>query len=71
MIEFDRYDKAVLVTSDGDFGSLTEYLYSKEKLQIVLSPRHDKCSILLKKAAREKIYFLDNLRKKLELKKHR
>jgi uncharacterized LabA/DUF88 family protein len=66
MVDFNEYNKAIIVTSDGDFYSLVEYLYRNEKLEIVLSPNRDKCSILLQKAAKEKIAFMDNLRGKLE-----
>ena len=66
MVDFNKYHKAIIVTSDGDFYSLVEYLYRNGKLEIVLSPNRDKCSILLQKAAKEKIAFMDNLRKKLE-----
>ncbi len=69
MIDYSKYDKAVVVTSDGDFYCLVEYLYRNNKLEKVLSPTYDKCSILLKKAAKEKIIFMDNLRTKLEYKK--
>ena len=65
MIEYPHYSRAVLVTSDGDFGCLAEYLYGQEKLKIVISPHHKTCSILLKKAAKGKIVFIDNLDKKL------
>jgi len=66
MIDFDKYDKAVIVSSDGDFYSLTEHLYTKNKLKVVLSPNKEKCSILLQKKAKEKIDFIDNLKNKLE-----
>lgn len=69
MIDYGEYDKAVIVTSDGDFYCLVNYLYNKQKLLIVLSPNYDKCSILLKKAAKEKIGFMDNLKRKLGYKK--
>lgn len=65
MIEYPNYDQAVIVTSDGDFGCLAEYLYGKDKLKTVLSPHHKTCSVLLKKAAREKIVFIDSLQGKL------
>lgn len=68
MIEYPNYDKSVIVTSDGDFYSLVDYLYSKNKLRIVLASHKKKCSILLQKKAREKIDFMDNLRNKLEYK---
>lgn len=66
MIDLNVYSKAVIVTGDGDFSSLTNYLYSKNKLETVISPNRDKCSVLLRKAAREKINFLNDLRGKLE-----
>lgn len=65
-LERDEYDKAVIVTSDGDFYSLVQHLYEKEKLEVVLSPDIKNCSTLLKRAAKEKIRFMDNLRAKLE-----
>lgn len=68
MVDIGEYEKAVIVTSDGDFGSLVNYLYGKEKLETVLSPNRDKCSVLLRKAAREKIQYLNDLRQKLEYK---
>jgi len=69
MIDFNEYDRAIIVTSDGDFYCLVNYLYGKNKLAVVLSPNYEKCSILLKKATREKIFFMDNLREKLEYKR--
>lgn len=68
MIEYPNYERAVVVTSDGDFYSLVEYLYRKGKLETVLSPSSEKCSALLKKAAKANIRFLDDLRRKLEYK---
>jgi len=65
MVDWDRYDKAVIVSSDGDFYCLVNYLYEKSKLKRVISPNYKKCSALLKKAAREKIDFLDYQRDKL------
>lgn len=65
MIEYPNYDKAIIVTSDGDFYSLVEYLYSRNKLRVVLASHKKKCSILLQKKAREKIDFMDNLKGKL------
>lgn len=64
-----EYNQAVIVTSDGDFYCLVEYLHKRNKLKIVISPNQAKCSVLLTKTAKEKIVFLDNLEKKLEYKK--
>jgi len=66
MIDYEKYDKAVIVSSDGDFYSLVDYLYKNAKLRIVISPYVKTCSVLLKKSSREKIVFMDNLRNKLE-----
>jgi len=78
MIEYPNYNQAVIVTSDGDFYSLVEYLYEQNKLRIVLAPHREKCSILLKRKAREKIEFLNTLAGKLgyskdndQMKRHR
>ena len=68
MKDLDNYQKALIVTSDGDFSSLVKYLYDRNKLLKVMSPHKDTCSNLLKKAAKEKIVFMDNLKKKLEYK---
>lgn len=66
MTEYGNYGKAVVVTSDGDFYSLVDYLYHKEKLETVLSPSAAKCSALLKKKTKERINFMETLRAKLE-----
>ena len=64
-----EFDQMVIVTSDGDFYCLVEYLYKRSKLKMVISPNSQKCSILLKKKAKEKIVFMDNLKRKLEYKR--
>ena len=66
MIDYNEYDRAVIVTSDGDFYSLVDYLYKNSKLEIVLSPNYENCSVLLQKTAKERIWYMDNIRKKLE-----
>ena len=73
MIEYNNYNKAVIVTSDGDFYSLVKYLDVNNKLKLVISPYVKTCSVLLKKAARGRIAFMNILRQKLEYiaKKHR
>ena len=46
----NKFDKAILVSSDGDYAGLVKFLKERGKLRIVLSP-HTKnlCSILLKR----------------------
>jgi len=68
-LELNDYDKAVIVSSDGDFYSLVQYLYENNKLKVVLSPDEEHCSSLLKQTAKEKIWFMNNLRDKIEYKK--
>lgn len=71
MIDFyeDNFDKALIVTSDGDFYSLVKFLYQKDRLLFVMSPYSLTCSTLLKKTAKEKLIFMDNLNRKLTYKK--
>ena len=68
-LELNDYDKAIVVSSDGDFYSLVQHLYEKNKLKVVLSPDEENCSNLLKQTAKERIWFMNNLRDKLEYKK--
>jgi len=69
VLEINDYDKAIIISSDGDFYSLVQYLYGINKLKIVLSPDIENCSSLLKQTAKEKIYFMNELKAKLEYKK--
>ena len=65
MIEWNNYGRAVLVTGDGDFHCLVEYLKGKNKLKKLLIPNREKYSALLRKFAGE-MAFIDSLRGKLE-----
>src|SRR3989344_8816754 len=65
ILKINEYDKAIIVSSDGDFYSLVKHLYEHDKLAMVLSPYVKTCSKLLRKEAKEKIYSMDNLRQKL------
>ena len=65
ILEKNNYDKAIIVTSDGDFYSLVRHLYENNKLRMVLSPYIETCSKLLKKEAKEKINYMDNLQNKV------
>lgn len=68
MIQFPNYDKAVIVSGDGDFYCLIEYLINNNKLKKVLVPNKYCYSGLLKKLATEKnqiIDFVNNLKNKL------
>lgn len=44
------FQKAVIVSSDGDYSSLVKFLLGKDKLEVILSPAlAGRCSILLKR----------------------
>lgn len=46
----NKFDMAILVSSDGDYAGLAKFLKERGKLKVVLSPHaKEKCSILLKR----------------------
>ena len=49
MIHINDFDRALIVTGDGDFHCLIEYLVGKEKLLALMVPNHKKYSGLLKR----------------------
>lgn len=66
MIDLETYDRAVIVTNDGDFACLVRHLRSRGKLRAVLSPCRETCSVLLQRSAQGSIAYLDSVRSKLE-----
>lgn len=48
MIEFPNYHKAIIVSGDGDFYCLTEYLEKKNKLGKIIAPNKHYSSLLRK-----------------------
>ena len=68
-IEYENYDKAIIVSGDGDFACLIEYLAKKQKLLHAFAPS-EKYSKLLE-AHGHYIVHLWRLRKILEYKKDR
>ena len=68
MIEYDNYDKALIVTGDGDFYCLVDYLIKKNKLLKLMIPNQYSFSSLLRKLM-PYIVFMNNLRGMLEYKK--
>lgn len=69
MIEYYNYNRAVIVTGDGDFYCLIDYLNKQGKLLKLLVPNVKRYSKLLKPFAPNKLDFMNNLRNKLEYKK--
>lgn len=67
-IEFNNYDKAIIVSGDGDFRCLHEYLLKNKKLLKILIPNRYSESSLLKKFQEYKIFVIRD-RNKIEYKK--
>ncbi len=67
MIEYKKYDQAIIVSGDGDFLCLVDYLSEKNKLLKVLAPTKHYSSLL--KKFNNFIVRIDLLRNALEFKK--
>ena len=68
MVEYQRYDKALIVTGDGDFYCLVDYLIKQNKLLKLMIPNEKKFSSLFRKVMQH-VVFMNNLREKLEYRK--
>lgn len=55
-----EFDSSILITGDGDFGCLVEFLRDKKSILEVIAPDENKCSILIKNK-NIKITFLNDL----------
>lgn len=56
------FDKAIIISSDGDYACLVKFLIEKNKLETILSPANvKKCSILLKRTGAA-ISYIDDQR---------
>jgi uncharacterized LabA/DUF88 family protein len=64
MIEYQNYDKAIIVSGDGDFYCLIEYLQKKGRLAYLMIPNPNKYSALLRKF-RSCFVYINNLASKL------
>ena len=70
MIEYPNYAKAIIVTGDGDFYCLAQYLLEKDKLFALLIPNRLKFSALLKfKMFRPFLRYMNDLEKLLAYKR--
>lgn len=68
-IEFGNYNKAVIVSGDGDFACLIEFLQERNKLEMLVVPNENQYSALLKRFNTSKkkfILFLNRERSKIE-----
>jgi uncharacterized LabA/DUF88 family protein len=68
VLQKENFQKALIVTGDGDFYSLIEYFISVEKLQGVLIPDRNKYSSLLNDFLKY-LEFMNRLKSKVEYKK--
>lgn len=72
VIEYQNYEKAVIVTGDGDFYCLAKYLLENDKLQVILVPNRSKFSALLKfKMFRHSINYMNDLAVRLAYRKEK
>ena len=65
MIEYNKYDKALIITGDGDFYCLVDYLRKKKKLLKLIIPNRHKFSSLYRKLMKD-IVFMNDLKDKLK-----
>ena len=69
MIEKEHFNKAIIVSGDGDFHCLIEYLLYKKKLEKVMVPTKHYSGLLRKFNRNNFILRIDLLRSSLEHKK--
>ena len=69
MIEYPNYEKAVIVSGDGDFHCLIKYLRDRNKLEKLIIPNQKKYSSLLRGFIPNHAVFMNNLKGKLEYRK--
>ena len=68
VIEMQNYNTVIMVSGDGDYHCLVDYLIKQDKLLHLMIPNKYKYSSLLKKFT-DKIVFMNNLKEKFEYKK--
>lgn len=71
MIELGNFNKAVIVTGDGDFHCLIEYLVKINKLEQLFVPNKSSYSILLKRFDSKYLSFVSEQKNKLSLQKRK
>ena len=69
MIQYENYKQAIIVTGDGDFHCLIEYLEENGKLLKILAPTNHYSSLLRRFNQKHYIVRIDLLRDSLEQKK--
>ncbi len=54
-----EYDQCILLSGDGDFGCLVEFLAEKKAMHSILAPNKKKCSFLLRNKNTELVFLND------------
>ncbi len=72
MVEYPNFNKAIIVSGDGDFACLVEYLHLNKKLKKLIVPSKQRYSKLLRIVLKDNsmFIFLDNFVKKLGYKQN-
>jgi len=65
LVRSHEYDRAILVTNDGDFSDLVLQLKEDKKFLRVIAPTEQFCSHLLKASAKGAIQYIDTHHRKL------
>jgi uncharacterized LabA/DUF88 family protein len=66
MKELPHYDQTVIVSGDGDYYPLVDYLMGKGKLFAVLAPNRTFCSRLLRRSAKGTLRYVEDIRHLVE-----
>lgn len=65
MTEWQEYKRAIVVSGDGDFYALIQYLLEQKKLEKLIIPNKHRYSQLYNDMPESKIQFMNNLKSKL------
>jgi len=65
MLDYERFDRAIIVTGDGDFYCLVKHLITEDKFEKLIAPDYLSCSVLLKRLVGKRVEFLNDKRIKL------
>ncbi len=71
MIDINNYEQAVIVSGDTDFYCLVSYLNQHNRLASLIVPNQRHINPVLIEAAKERIIYLNDMRRALEYKRYR
>jgi uncharacterized LabA/DUF88 family protein len=72
MIEYENYDRAVIVSGNGDFYCIVKYLLDRDKLKNIIIPNRLRFSALLKfEQFRDYLRYMNDLEDRLAYKKRK